>query len=171
MQAETKVYLDVAIRVAVAILVPAFLPTAMCQEPLPVVEAIDDKLAIEQIKRLYDKEHENLLRMDISAQAKFLPDDFVVTNPFGMFIDKQQVVKRLHDNIIKYSRYERTFDAFRRHDDTMIVIGSETVVPTRDANRPDAGKIVHRRFTEVWLRREGGWQKIVRHASDNPSGN
>jgi hypothetical protein len=44
-QAKTKVYVDVAILVAVAILALGFLPTAMCQEPLPVVEAIDDKLA------------------------------------------------------------------------------------------------------------------------------
>lgn len=92
MQVKTNVYVDAAILVAVAILAPGFLPTAMCQEPLPVLETIDDTLAIEEIKRLYDKEHQNLLRMDIFAQERFLPDDFVVTNPFGMFINKQQVM-------------------------------------------------------------------------------
>ena len=52
------------------------------------------------------------------------------------------------------------------YGDTGIVIGSETVVPTPDAARPDAGKTVHRRFTEVWLRRDGKWQKVVRHVSN-----
>jgi hypothetical protein len=32
----------------------------------------------------------------------------------------------------------------------MVVAGSETVVPTPDANRPDARKTVRRRLIEVW---------------------
>ena len=48
----------------------------------------------------------------------------------------------------------------------VIVIGSETVVPTADAVRNDAGKTVHRRFTEVWIMRDNKWQKVVRHASN-----
>jgi hypothetical protein len=43
---------------------------------------------------------------------------------------------------------------------------AETVAPTPDANRPDAGKTVNRRFTEVWVRRDGALQRIVRHASN-----
>ena len=119
-----------------------------------------------EIRRLYQIEHDNLLRMDIDGQERFLPDDFVVTNPFGMFITKREVMERLRANIIKYSRYDRAFDAFRRQGDTMIVIGSETVVPTLDARRPDAGQTVHRRFTEAWIWRHGRWEKIVRHASN-----
>jgi hypothetical protein len=37
----------------------------------------------------------------------------------------------------------------------VIVAGSETVVPAPDASRPDAGKTVRRRFTEVGVRRDG----------------
>ena len=119
-----------------------------------------------EIRRLYELERDNLLRMDIDGQARFLPDDFVVTNPFGMFITKHQVLERLQKNIIKYDRYDRTFDAFRRYGDALVVIGSETVVPSSDATRPDAGQTVHRRFTEFWVRRDGRWQKVVRHASN-----
>lgn len=97
---------------------------------------------------------------------KFYPDDFVVTNPFNQFIDKKKVIERVKGNIIKYSSYKRTFDAFRFYGNTAIVIGSEVVVPTSDANRPDAGKTVHRRFTEVWVLRNGMWQKVVRHANN-----
>lgn len=134
-----------------------------------IVEAgvgVEDKEAEEEIRRLYDREHENLLRMDIEAQARFLPDDFVVTNPFNMFIDKQQVTERLRANIIKYSTYERQYDYFRRYGDIGIIVGGEKVVPTPDADRPDAGETVNRQFTEVWVLRDGGWQKIVRHASN-----
>lgn len=127
---------------------------------------VDDKQAEQEIQRLYDQEHDLLLRRDFAAQERFYPDDFVVTNPFNMFIDKPKVMERLRADIIKYSTYERGYDYFRRYGDTAIMVGSETVVPTPDANRPDAGKTVHRRFTEVWVWRDGGWQKVVRHASN-----
>ena len=104
--------------------------------------------------------------MDMTAQERFYPADFVVTNPFNMFIGKKQVMERIRSDIIKYVRYEREYDAFRIYGDTVIVIGSETVVPAPDAARPDAGETVRRRFTEVWLRRDDGWQKVARHASD-----
>lgn len=126
----------------------------------------DDRTAEQEIRRLYDLEHELLLARDFAAQERFYPDDFVVTNPFNMFIDKPKVMERLRADIIKYSTYERHYDAFRRYGDTMVVVGSETVVPTHDANRPDAGMTVRRRFTEMWLWRDGGWQKVVRHASN-----
>jgi hypothetical protein len=85
-----------------------------------------------------------------------------------MFIDKPRVVDRLRADIIMYSRYERGYDYFHRYGDTAIVIGDETVVPVADANRPDAGKTVRRRFTEMWVHRYGGWQKVARHASNVP---
>jgi len=125
-----------------------------------------DKRAEAEIRRIYEQERDNLLRMDIEGQDRLLPDDFVVTNPFNMFIHKPEVIKRLQANIIKYSRYDREFDDFRRYGDTMIVIGKEIVVPTPDANRPDAGKTVTRRFTEVWVHRKGTWEKVARHAGN-----
>lgn len=120
----------------------------------------------QEIRALYDYEQQLLLRRDAEAQERFYPEDFVVTNPFNMFIDKKKVMERIRADIIKYSRYDRQFDAFRIYGDTVVVIGSETVVPTPDANREDAGKTIHRRFTEVWLRRDGRWDKVVRHASN-----
>jgi ketosteroid isomerase-like protein len=120
----------------------------------------------QEIRALYDYEQQLLLRRDTEAQEGFYPEDFVVTNPFNMFIDKKKVMERIRADIIKYSRYDRQFDAFRIYGDTVVVIGSETVVPTPDANRVDAGKTINRRFTEVWLRRDGRWEKVVRHASN-----
>lgn len=164
--------MSVFCRLAAAIITAAVACACGCapRGPLaggaPDADRPDDKAAEHEIRRLYDREHELLLARDFSAQERFYPDDFVVTNPFNMFIDKPKVMERLRADIIKYSRYERQYDDFRRYGDTMIVIGSETVLPTYDANREDAGMIVHRRFTEVWVWRRGGWQKIVRHASN-----
>jgi len=140
--------------------------TTACRTARHDAGASGDERAEVEIRRIYDQEQENLLRMDIVGQDRLLPDDFVVTNPFGMFIDKREVIERLQANIIKYSRYDREFDDFRRYGEVMIVIGKETVVPTMDANRPDAGKTVTRRFTEVWVHRHGRWEKVARHANN-----
>lgn len=127
---------------------------------------IDISKAEEEIKRLYDIEEQLVLQQDTAGFRKFYPDDFVVTNPFNQFINKKMVIDRVKNNIIKYTSYKRTFDAFQFYGNTAIVIGSEIVVPTQDANRDDAGKTGNRRFTEVWVLREGSWQKVVRHASN-----
>ncbi|MFN0134744.1 MAG: nuclear transport factor 2 family protein [Phycisphaerae bacterium] len=107
-----------------------------------------DKQADAEIRGLYDREHELLLRRHVAAQERFYPDDFVVTHPFNLFIAKPKVLERLRADIIKFSAYERTYDDFRCYGDTAFMVGSETVEPTQDANRPDAGQTVHRRFTE-----------------------
>ena len=129
--------------------------------------ATDDTRSAEQeIKRLYDYETDLILRSDVAGMDRFYPDDFVVTNPFHQFIDKAKVLERVRTNIIRYKTYTRQFDYFRRYGDTVVVVGSELVVPAADANRTDAGQVVHRRFTEVWVRRNGQWRKVVRHANN-----
>ena len=128
--------------------------------------ALDTAKAREEIIRLYAFEERLTILQDTVGIKNYYPDDFVVTNPFNQFIDKKIVLERVKRNIIKYSDYKHSFDAFRFYGNMAIVIGSERVVPTMDANRPDAGKTVNRRFTEVWVLREGTWQKVVRHASN-----
>jgi ketosteroid isomerase-like protein len=122
----------------------------------------------EEIMRLYKQEYDAVLRQDITFLDKFFPADFVVTNPFNQFIDKPKVIERIRGNIIKYDSYDRAYDYFKQHGNTMVVVGSETVVPSRDAVREDAGETVHRRFTEVWVWREGKWQIVARHANNVP---
>jgi ketosteroid isomerase-like protein len=126
----------------------------------------NNTIAEKEIKRLYAVEQKLILNQDTVGMKKFYPEDFVVTNPFGQFINKQKVIERVKGNIIKYSSYERKFDYFKFYGNTAIVIGSEIVIPTQDANRSDAGKIVNRRFTEVWMKRGLEWKKVVRHASN-----
>lgn len=115
---------------------------------------------------LHAYEEQLTITQDTAGIKQYYPDDFVVTNPFNQFINKKKVIERVNSNIIKYSAYKHTFDAFRFYGDMVIVIGRETVVPTVDAVRNDAGKTVNRRFTEFWIMREGKWQKVVRHASN-----
>jgi hypothetical protein len=62
------------------------------------------------------------VRRDLAALDSFMPADFVVTNPFNLYINKPTVMQRLRADIIKYSAYQRQFDDFRvyglNHGDT-----------------------------------------------------
>lgn len=128
-----------------------------------------DKKIITEIKRLMDYERKLILTQDTAALQQFYPDDMVVTNPFNQFIDKRKVMERIKSNIIKYDSYEKKVDFFHLEgDDTVVVIGSSSVVPSSDANRKDTGKIVHQRFTEVWMKRGKEWKKVVLHANIVP---
>jgi ketosteroid isomerase-like protein len=131
-----------------------------------VSSAKHQKMFVE-IKRLMDYELKLVLSQDTTAMIRFYPDDMAVTNPFNQFIDKRKVLERVKSDIIKYSFYEKKIDHFHiEGDNTVVVIGSEIVVPTPDADRQDAGKIINRRFTEVWMKRGKEWKKVVRHANN-----
>ena len=125
-----------------------------------------DKRIEEEIKRLTADEVEILLRGDVTALERLYPEDFVVTNPFNQFINKRKVLERIRTDIIKYKSYDKQIEYLRVYGNTVLAIGRETVVPSADADRPDAGQTVHRRFTEVWVKRKGQWRRVARHASN-----
>lgn len=108
-----------------------------------------------------------VLHQDTPAMQKFYPDDMIITNPFGQMINKATMIQRVKDGIIKYNEFEKIMEHFTMpNDKTAIVAGKEKVTPTNDANRADAGKHHERRYTEVWVYRQGNWLRLIRHASN-----
>lgn len=119
------------------------------------------------IDSLIQYQEKLVLSQDTSSMKNFYPEDMIITNPFGQLIDKNTTIQRVKDGIIKYSKFEKTIEHFMMEGPkTAIIAGKEKVTPTHDANRDDAGKPHERRFTEVWVYREGKWQRLVRHAGN-----
>jgi hypothetical protein len=54
---------------------------------------------------------------------------------------------------VPYSSFVREIESVQVHGDTAIVMGQETVAP-KDSS-PDAGKTIHRRSTNIWMKRKG----------------
>ena len=111
----------------------------------------------EEIRGLDKEAGEAFLRGDIATLQHLFSDEYVVTNPFNRVVNKQEVLEALASGRIKHSVYEREIEALRLYADTAVVMGREEVV--------DGGETKKRRYTEVWLRREGRWQVIARHAN------
>ena len=119
-----------------------------------------EKIAIEQEVKKLDLEHADaVLRGDQAAMNRYWTEDFIVTNPFNE-IDQADRIKK---GIVTYSSFIRQSEAIRVHGNTVIVMGKETVVPK--GNSPDAGKTINRRYTNIWMIRDGKWRLIARHAN------
>jgi hypothetical protein len=117
----------------------------------------------EEIKRLNTQEVEALLHNDVQTLGRLWSADFVVTNPFNKFVNKQQVVGLTESGNLAFTSYERKIEYVRIYRDSAVVAGSETVVWA--GKMPTAGKTSHLRFTAIWMRQGGRWQEVARHAN------
>jgi ketosteroid isomerase-like protein len=123
-------------------------------------QSVKQKAAIEQEIRKLDLAHAAaILRGDLAALDKLWTEDFIVNNPFNE-IDK---ANRIRSGAVSYSSFIREPEAITIHGNTVIVMGRETAVPKGDS--PDAGKTIKRRYTNIWMKREGRWRLVARHAS------
>jgi len=119
-----------------------------------------ERTAIEQEVKKLDLEHADaVLRGDQEAMNKYWTEDFIVNNPFNE-IDQADRIKK---GIVTYSSFIRESEAVRVFGNTVVVMGKETVVPK--GNSPNAGKTINRRYTNIWMNREGEWRLVARHAS------
>lgn len=140
----------ILLAVALTVLVPG----------LAAAQGAKQKAAIEQEVRRLDRAHADaVLRGDLAAMDKLWTKDFIVNNPFNE-VDKAD---RIRTGAVTYSSFERVPEAIMVHGDTVIVMGRETVVPKGAS--PDAGKIINRRYTNIWMKRDGRWRLVARHAS------
>jgi len=116
--------------------------------------------AIEQeIRKLDAAQADAVLRGDLAALDKLWSKDFTVTNPFNV-ISKGENIRT---GALTYSSFVRVPEFIQIHKNTVIVMGRETVVPK--GNSPDAGKTLNRRYTHIWMKREGKWRLVARHAN------
>jgi len=112
-----------------------------------------------EIKKL-DVEHADaVLRGDLAAMDKYWTEDFIVNNPFNE-VDKAD---RIRDGRVSYASFVRESEAIKVHGNTAIVMGKETVVPK--GKSPQAGQTLYRRYTNIWMKRDGQWRLVARHAS------
>ena len=120
----------------------------------------------QQIRSLNSEEVQAFLQKDPSAMAHLWSDDLVVTNPLNKFVNKQQVLGMMKSGFLVITSYAREIEYLRFYGNIAIVAGNETVI--WGGKMPNAGKTEHLRFTAVWMKQEGRWSEIVRHANVVP---
>ena len=125
-----------------------------------------DKLAETEVRRLSGEESKAFLNKDPDALSKLWSKDFVVTNPQNKFLTGAQVLDNMRTGKLVIVAYEREIEYARVYGDTVIIAGKEAI--TWGKPMPNAGKTEHLRFTAVWMKQDGRWQKVARHANVVP---
>jgi hypothetical protein len=106
------------------------------------------------------------LKRDTAAMGRLWSDDFVVTNPLNQFVTKKQVLGMVDSGFLVIMSFDRQLDYVKVYTDTAIVAGRETVV--WGGKMPNAGRTEHLRITAVWMRQQGRWLQVARHANVVP---
>ncbi len=113
------------------------------------------------VRRLDLAEANAVLRADFDAGKTLWAQDMTVNNPFN------QVVKfsegRVRTGAVTYSSFVRNIESIQIHGDTAITMGNEVVVPS--GKSVGAGTTIRRRYTNIWMQRDGQWLLTARHAN------
>lgn len=129
-------------------------------------QEISAEPGLEQEIRSLDLAHaEAIFKGDAKALDMLMDDDVTVNHPTNRIVkEKQQLLALIRQGVIRYTAFDRHPEAFLFFKDMVVVMGRETVVPAPGA--PNAGKTLQRRYTNVWMRRDGQWRLTVRHANN-----
>ena len=125
-----------------------------------------DRQAEQEVRQASDEEVQAFLHKDPKTMSRLWSDDFVVTNPLNKFVNKQQVLGMVQSGFLVITSYDRRIEYARVYRDTVILAGSETVI--WGGKMPNAGKTEQLRFTAIWMKQQGRWQEVARHANIVP---
>ena len=125
-----------------------------------------DAQAEAEVRRLSAEEVQAFLRRDAAALARLWADDFVVTNPLNRFVTKADVLQMVESGFLVITAFDRRIEYLKVYGDTVILAGRETA--TWGGKMPNAGRPEELRITVVWMKRDGRWQQVARHANVVP---
>lgn len=118
-----------------------------------------------EIRALDHAHAEAILHGDRAALDELMADDVTVNHPTNRIVnEKAELLALIDRGVIRYDSFVRTPEKLLFFDGMVVVMGGETVVPAKGA--PNAGRTLQRRYTNVWLRRDGRWRLAVRHANN-----
>lgn len=119
-----------------------------------------------EIRKLEAGQVEYLMNGKTAEMKKNWHPNFTVNNPFNVVQDG--ATGPIQTGILTYSKFERNIEKVLLHDSIVVVMGNELIVPktapkgsSHDTNQP-----IKRRFTNVWMRKDGRWLMIARHANE-----
>ena len=126
---------------------------------------IDTTAQREMIRKLDLAHAKAIFAGNAAALDSLMDDDITVNHPTNRIVkEKKELLDLIRKGVIRYTSFERYPETFLFFKDMVVVMGNETVVPAKGA--PNEGKKLQRRYTNVWMLRDGRWRLTVRHANN-----
>jgi len=116
-----------------------------------------------EIIRLDQLESTSIYKADTISLLKLWAKDYVVNNPYGEIVTVPQILSFIRTGQIDYSTVERVIERVTFTQNIAISMGHEVVTPQNLTN--NAGKIVTRRYTHIWIKTKGQWRLTARQAT------
>ncbi len=116
-----------------------------------------------EIKNLEQTEVQAVLTKDTMTLKKLWDKDYVVNNPENkIVVAKSNSVDR---PVLQKQRtaFTREVEKITVNGDVAISMGKEIVVSMNDALKTE--QTIERRYTNIWMKKEGSWKLIARHAN------
>jgi ketosteroid isomerase-like protein len=126
----------------------------------------DQNVALQQQIKLLDLAHaQAIFKGDPQALDSLMDDDVTVNHPTNRIVkEKKELLDLIKKGVIRYTSFKRIPEEFLFFENIVVVMGREVVIPAKGA--PDAGKTLQRRYTNMWLKKNGRWRLTVRHANN-----
>jgi hypothetical protein len=131
-----------------------------------VANAQDNSKVEAEIRSLEQTVVTAILYADTNTLKRVWAPEFLVNNPRNEITgNRDSVLLTQKAGIIDYTVFERVIERMQFQKDIVITMGHEIFVSKNDIPGARAGQIYKRRFTNIWMKKNGNWQQIARHAS------
>jgi ketosteroid isomerase-like protein len=116
-----------------------------------------------EIRRLENHWTQLLEKSDTTALLKLWTKDYVVNNVNGKIVTAKDIIGLIRKGTI-FPPVERIIEKITFTSNIAIVMGKEIAQPVKTAQGD--GQPVTRRFTNIWIKSENGWQLAARQATN-----
>ena len=122
------------------------------------------KVTESQIRQLEALEVQAVLKGDTTTLfSKLWAPEFIVNNPANLVVTKNDVATLIRNGKLNYEHFDRIIEKVSIVDNIAIVMGREEI--RAQGVTDHAGKALTRRYTNIWMKRNGSWKAIARQAT------
>lgn len=124
----------------------------------------DSDPAVQEVLKIRRAAIEVMTTTGPTADSERYSSTFVANTPGNAVVKGEQMRRAFASGNVSYAAVEMKLDYAGSHGSDMVVLmGEEVVVPGPTAR--DAGKRIHRRFTDIFRKENGEWRHDVRHSN------
>ena len=118
----------------------------------------------QQIRKLELAHADAILHRDVEALKSLIAENATTNHPTNKIVkEREGIFELIRNGTINYSSFVREPEAFLFYKNMVVVMGNETL--TMESNTVGGGQTIHRRYTNVWMKRKGKWLLTIRHAN------
>jgi len=117
----------------------------------------------QQVRKSIDEQYKAVVDKDAATLNRLYADDYMRIGTSGETLSKAEVIKILVGGDFTVTHTELSDLKFRLYGDVAVVTGVSTF--TGMLKGEDA-QTHNDRFTQVWVKRNGGWQMTLQHRSN-----